>query len=102
LREVGIYDLMKAVRSDIMRIQEDAEIQSNPLFNLKSLEIKLNVVVSKVTEAGVKFWIVTAGGEYKQEQVSTITLNLEPLVKVKQRKVGGVGGGVHTKRMVFR
>jgi len=82
-REVGIYELIKGVRAEIKKVKDDPEVQKDPLFNLKALELELNVVVSRAAETGIKFFVVTAGVNYKKEQVNTIKLNFEPLFVTK-------------------
>ena len=86
-KEIGIYELIKGIREDFMRIQNDPEIQKDPIFAIKSFEIELNVAISKAAEAGVKFFVVTAGGEYKTERINKITIALEPLIQVEPKKV---------------
>lgn len=86
-REIGIYELVKGIREEVKKISDDPEIKQNPLFNLKNLELELNVAISAASEAGIKFFIVSLGGEYKKEQVNTIKLTFEPVLKVTPKKI---------------
>lgn len=67
------------MRWEIDRLRSDPEIKRDPLFFLKNLELNLNVVVSKATETGIRFFVVTAGGKYKKEKISTVKMSFEPL-----------------------
>jgi hypothetical protein len=84
--EIGIYELVKGIREDFKKVADDPEIEKNPLLILKTVEISLNVVVSSVTHAGIKFSILNAGKKYENEKLTSIKLILEPFVKVEQKK----------------
>jgi hypothetical protein len=83
-KEVGIYELAKAVRKDIIKFRKDSEIQKEPVFYLDSLELELSVVVSKVTKGGIKFYIVSAESEYEKERVSRVKLGFKPILSQEE------------------
>lgn len=58
---------MKAVRSELKILNDDEEIQRNPLLILKGLEMELSVVISRATEGGIKFYLVTADAKYAKQ-----------------------------------
>ncbi|MCS7115796.1 MAG: hypothetical protein N0A00_10465 [Candidatus Bathyarchaeota archaeon] len=84
-KELGIYELVKGVREEIKKLLEDSEIMEEPFFELDSLDLELNVVISEATKNGIKFFVVSAGAEYEKEQVSKIKLSFKPLEKEKAR-----------------
>ena len=83
-KEVGIYELAKAVRKDIIKFRKDSEIQKEPVFYLDSLELELSVVVSKVTKGGIKFYIVSAESEYEKERLSRVKLGFKPILSQEE------------------
>lgn len=86
-KEIGISELVKGVHQELIKVKNDKEIEENPLVSLKNLELTLNVAISKATEAGIKFFVISADREVKKEQISTIKLGFEPLVQVTPKKV---------------
>jgi hypothetical protein len=85
-KEIEIYELVKGVRKELQKILNDPEIQADPLFNLVKLDLELNVVISKVTDKGIKVFIVTAGTKYENHQISKIKLQLEPIITAWKKK----------------
>ncbi|MCS7096827.1 MAG: hypothetical protein N3F10_00750 [Candidatus Bathyarchaeota archaeon] len=82
-KELGIYELVKGVRAEIKKLLEDSEIKEEPFFELDSLDLELNVVISNATETGIKFFIISAGAKYEKEQVSKIKLGFKPIEKLR-------------------
>ena len=82
-KELDIYELAKGVRAEIKKLMEDPEIKAEPFFELDSLELEFNVVITNATEAGIKFYVVHAGAKYEKEQISKVKLSLKPLQKMK-------------------
>ena len=78
-KELGIYELVKAVRKELDKIHKDYSLQKEAKFYLDSLDLELNVAVSKATKAGLKFFVVTAGANYEKERISKIKLSFKPL-----------------------
>ena len=81
LTEIGLYDLIKGLRKNMWEILTDDEIQNNPLFVMKTVEIELNVILSKAGTGGVKFFLVPieATAQYEKQTISKIKLSLEVL-----------------------
>lgn len=86
-KETGIYELVKGISKELKKIKDDPEIQKNPTLTLKSLELGLNVTISKAGEGGLKFFVVTTGAQYRKEEINTVKLAFEPLVLVKPKKI---------------
>jgi hypothetical protein len=86
-KEIGIFELVKGVHEELTKIKDDVKLGESPLFSLKNLELNLNVAISKATEAGIKFFIVSADRKVEKEQTSSIKLSFEPLVQARPRKV---------------
>lgn len=82
---MGIYELVKGIREEIKKVNDDPDIQEHPLFFLKTLELELNVVVTKAAEAGIKFIVFTAGADYQREEINKIRLKFEPMIVSKSR-----------------
>jgi len=78
-KELGIYELVKAVRKELDKIHKDYRLQKEAKFYLDSLDLELNVAISKATKAGLKFFVVTAGANYEKERISKIKLSFKPL-----------------------
>ena len=78
-KELGIYELVKAVRKELDKIHKDYSLQKEAKFYLDSLDLELNVAISKATKAGLKFFVVTAGANYEKERISKIKLSFKPL-----------------------
>ncbi|MEM2537176.1 MAG: trypco2 family protein [Candidatus Bathyarchaeia archaeon] len=91
---LGIYELAKAVREEIKKIREDKDFQEKPFIYLDSLDLELNVVVSEAAKGGIKFYIVSVGGEYEKERISRIKLSFKPILSQEElealRKSGAV------------
>ncbi|HGE70759.1 TPA: hypothetical protein ENX78_07990 [Candidatus Poribacteria bacterium] len=83
-KEVGIYELAKAVREEIIKLRKDEDIQKEPILYLDSLDLELSVVVSEVTKGGIKFYILSAGAEYEKERVSRIKLSFKPILSQEE------------------
>lgn len=77
-KEIGIYELVKGVREDFKKIKSDREIQKDPLFTLKTIELTLNITITSAAEGGIKFFIVTADAKHEHEKLTSIKLVLEP------------------------
>ena len=84
-KELGIYELAKAVRNEIKKIIDDPEIRKKPILYLDSLDLELNVVVSKAAKTGLKFLVVTVGADYEKENISRIKLSFKPLSFLSQK-----------------
>jgi len=80
-KEIGIYELVKSVREDFKKIEDDPEIKKDPLFTLKTLELTLNATVTSAAEGGIKFFIITADAKYEKERLTSIKLVMEPISK---------------------
>lgn len=91
-KEVGIYELAKAVREEIIKLRKDEAVQKEPILYLDSLDLELNVVISEVTKGGFKFFKVSAGTEYEKERMSRIKLSFKPILSQEEsdalRKAG--------------
>lgn len=85
-QEVGFYELVKGVREELKKIALDQDIQQNPLLILKNIELNLNAVISRATEAGIRFYIITAGAKHTEEKLTSIKLVFEPIFKIEPVK----------------
>lgn len=81
VRQMDLYDLVKEIREQFKKIANDPEIKDDPLFELRSLELELNVVISKAAKGGLNFLVVTTGGSYEKEKISKIKLVCRPILR---------------------
>lgn len=75
--ELGIYEVVSELKKEIKRLADDRA--EDPIFRIAKATVQLSMVVDKEGEAGIKFWVVNAGGTVKKENVHTITLELTTL-----------------------
>jgi hypothetical protein len=85
-KEISIYELVKGVREDIKKVATDPDVKANPLLILKNVELSVNAVISSATEAGIKFFIVTADAKHTEEKFASIKLVFEPIFKIEPVK----------------
>ncbi|MEM5867889.1 MAG: trypco2 family protein [Candidatus Aenigmatarchaeota archaeon] len=83
MQKLGIYELVKGVHAEIKELLKDSEIKEEPYFELDSLDLELNIVITDTSEAGFKFIVVSAEAKYEKEQVSKIKLSFKPLHPMK-------------------
>jgi hypothetical protein len=85
-KEISIYELVKGVREDIKKVATDPDVKANPIMILKNVEQSVNAVISSATEAGIKFFIVTADAKHTEEKFASIKLVFEPIFKIEPVK----------------
>lgn len=79
--KISLSEMIQTLRSELETAQKNAK--DSPL-NLKvdSVELELSVAItnSNSGKGGIKFWVIEAGGETKQEEASThkFKLTLKP------------------------
>ncbi|MDN0200118.1 trypco2 family protein [Streptomyces sp. S.PNR 29] len=71
-------DTIKALRSELAQAMADGEGQPVRL-RVQSVKLDMQVAVSTSTEAeaGVKFWVLSAGGKATEDVSATHTISLE-------------------------
>ena len=67
-----LSDMIRSLREELSKAQEEGK-DSDFKFSFDSVELELSVVISTTTggQAGVKFWVVEAGGDYQKENSYT-------------------------------
>lgn len=75
--KVPLVDAVRALRREIVeasRVAKDEEVQ----FKLGPIELEFAVEMSReaVGEAGLKFWVVSLGGQAKMGSATTHTVKL--------------------------
>lgn len=76
-RKIPLAEMVKKLRQEL----ELAQVQSkdeNIQFELEKVELELKVVVSSTGkgQAGVEFWVVSAGGDYEKKGETSHTIKL--------------------------
>ncbi|MFZ0912545.1 MAG: trypco2 family protein [Candidatus Korobacteraceae bacterium] len=84
--ELGLVELIEQLEMDIARLQESG----SRMFTLNTVELELKFVVERTVDAGGKaHWVLFAAeakGEYKDQHINSIKLNLSPQEQVAFRR----------------
>ncbi|MFI2288368.1 trypco2 family protein [Streptomyces niveus] len=74
---IELADLLASLRSEISRARLDAA-GKDVRFRINSIDLELQVAVEKSAEAkaGVRFWVVSLGGEGAAKSARTHTVKL--------------------------
>jgi hypothetical protein len=75
--EILLSDMIQKLREELETAQQEGK-DSDFKFMFESVELELSVVVSNsgTGKAGIKFWVVDAGGEYQKHNSVTHTFKL--------------------------
>ncbi len=95
--KIPLSEMIESLRSELLEAVAAGE--TSPLkFEIEDVELELKVVVRREAEgrAGIKFWVVDAGGKGKigDESVQTFRLKLKPrpasgqVLEVAEQKYG--------------
>lgn len=80
--DIEIADAITALRHQLTRAMQDGEGEILR-FSVTSLDLRLSVVITSNGHghAGVKFWVIEAGGavEHSHESIQEVTLHLLPV-----------------------
>jgi hypothetical protein len=89
--DIELADLLSALRSEIDRARTNAA-GKDVRFKINSIDLELQVTVEKTAEAsaGVRFWVVSAGGRGSARSAET------HLVKLSLTAETDTGGPVLT------
>jgi hypothetical protein len=88
--DIPLAEMIQNLRQELICAQVQAEDQ-RIRFELEKVELELKVVVARTGkgQGGIKFWVVSAGGEYekKSETSHTIKLTLNTIDSYTNTKV---------------
>lgn len=88
MAEIELSQMIIDLRAALERAQAEGEGKSVQ-FLVNETELELDVKVAGDAEAGVKFYILSAGAKASDEHTQKIRLKLQPVTKVgkKYRKL---------------
>lgn len=74
-QKIPLAEMIQELRKELVRAQtRDEKIR----FELEKVELELKVVVSNTSKgnAGVEFWVLSAGGDYEKKGETSHTIKL--------------------------
>ena len=77
--DVQLADMIHMLRHELQRAQEKSHKEGEAiLFETEKVELELKVALTRTAkgDAGVKFWVVNAGGGLEQSGATTHTFKL--------------------------
>lgn len=81
-QDVPLAEMIKTLRSELQSAQSDASA-TDLRFKIEKVDLELKVAVTGkgTADAGVKFWVVNAGGKFEKagETAHTFRLTLTPV-----------------------
>ncbi len=88
MADIELSQMIIDLRAALERAQAEGEGKSIQ-FLVNETELELNVKVAGDANAGIKFYVLSAGAGVSDEQTQKIRLKLQPVTKVgnKYRKV---------------
>ena len=81
---IGLAELIDKVKSELLSQELEAS-GTEPLFSVDEVTLKLQVTVQKEGKAGLKVYVVTAGGGLSRSDVQVVTVKLTPLLSKEER-----------------
>lgn len=79
MSSLKLFEMIDQLRQDILVSQAQMRGEGRePAFSLENVEIEAKFTVAGEGKAGIKFYVVTAGGSVKAEKVHSIKLTLKP------------------------
>ena len=83
MSDIGLADLIHKVKQELLI--PEAPGNAIPFLSVDEVNLELQVTVTKEGEAGVKIWVINAGGNYGRENVQKITVKLTSLISKEER-----------------
>ena len=74
--EIGLQELLRKVKEELLAPsgQDPA-----PLFYVEQVDLELSVVVRREAQAGIRVYVVEAGGKAGEERGNVVRVTLRPL-----------------------
>jgi hypothetical protein len=79
--ELDVRELVDTLKAQMKLLETTGK--KDPMFRVKEAKLKVQFVISKKAEAGLKASVVTVGGEYTKEAIQELTLDLTPARPMK-------------------
>lgn len=81
---IGLAELIEKVKSELLS-QELGADGTEPLFSVDEVTLELQVTVKKEGKAGLKVYVVEAGGGASRSDVQVVRVKLTPLLSKEER-----------------
>jgi Trypsin-co-occurring domain 2 len=81
---IGLAELIEKVKSELLSKESGAD-GTEPLFSVEEVTLELQVTVRKEGNAGVKIYVIEAGGNVSRSDVQVVTVKLTPLLSKEDR-----------------
>lgn len=79
--EIELSQMIIGLRKELARAQDEGEGESIQ-FLVNETELELQVKMAHKGEAGIKFYVISAGGGGSTEQSQKIRIKLQPVTKI--------------------
>lgn len=81
---IGLAELIEQVKHELLSTASDQETEI-PLLSVDQVELELQVTVRREGKAGLKFYVVEAGGSESRDDVQKVKVTLSPLLNKEMR-----------------
>jgi hypothetical protein len=76
---IGLAELIEQVKGELLATSLDNETHV-PFLSVDSIELELQVTVKREGKAGIKIYVLEAGGSTSRDDVQTVKVKLSPLL----------------------
>lgn len=76
---IGLAELIEQVKHELTYV-DPHEDKEAPVFWVDSVELQLQVTVKRDAKAGIKVYVLEAGGGASRDDVQTVKVNMTPLL----------------------
>jgi hypothetical protein len=80
---IGLADLIEQVKHELTYV-DPAQAKAAPVFWVESVELELQVTVKREGKAGIKVYVVEAGGGTSRDEVQKVKVSLTPLLSKEE------------------
>jgi hypothetical protein len=77
---IGLAELIEQVKQELLSQRNT----STPFFSVDQVELELQVTIQKEGNAGIKIYVVEAGGKMSRDDVQRVTVTLTPLLNKQE------------------
>ena len=75
---LGLSEILDKLKNEFEQIEKESDGKSKYGFDVKRLAVEIAFVVTKKGKGGINLAVVQAGGEYSNQEVHKIKLELKP------------------------
>lgn len=76
---IGLADLIEQVKNELIHVDPDQE-KEVPVFWVSAVELELQVTVKREGKAGIKVYVIEAGGGASRDDVQKVRVSMTPLL----------------------